>query len=505
MSEQQAETNTTLVRGKLSNAEVLFQSVALIGPAGGIALVAIVAANFAGGDWPLATLLAVFGALCVAISVSQLAKHLPSAGSVGTFVAKGLGGLVGFWNAWMYTISGIVALAWLPLLIGNIVAGVVHSEFNWSFTATWIIVAVVTLVLVTIVHELGIQTSTTVLTVVSILEILFFVVLSIALIIAAGGHNTLAVFTTKYGNVPGYKGWGGILPAIIFIVTGFAGFESAASLAEEAREPRRAVAFAVVGSIVAIGVLYVLTAYAATVYFGPTKMAQFAGFNGGDPWTGMTRGLWGAGWVALFFILVNSLWGAANAQANVATRMVFSLGRCRLLPAPFGRVHHRRRTPFSALIVVMTIALVLGLWLGNQYGPVIGFSMLAVTSTSFILTMYILVQLACIAYYWRFQRQRFNWLLHFLIPIAGIALFIPVLLATLGIQVFSFISKLTPPLSYGAYAAFGLAALGGLIAIYLALVKRDRLAQYGEVVLGLTDQEEIPEGTEAVREAPAGG
>ena len=500
MSEGLSEPTTTLVRGKLTGSAVLFQSVSLIAPAAGIATAAIIAANFSGGAMPLAAIVAVVGALCVAICVSQLARHLPSAGSVGTFVAKGLGGPLGFWNAWMYTIAEILVVTFVALMSGNVVAGVVNSEFSWSFTATWVVVSVVVLVLVSIIHELGIRVSASVQRIVSIIEILFFVVLSIALIVAAGRHNTIAVFSVKYGNIPGFKGWGGILPAIIFMVTGFAGFESAASLAEEAREPRRAVAFAVIGSILAIGALYVLTSYAATVYFGPTRMGKFAGFNAGDPWTAMTKQLWGVGWVAFFLILVNSLFACANAGTNVSTRMVFSLGRCGLLSSRLGRVHGRRKTPFAALLVVMTIALSLALWLGAQYGPLMGFAMLAVTSTSFIVSMYVLVDLACIAYFWRFQREHFNWFLHLIVPLAGIALFIPVLLADLGIQVFSFISKLTPPLSYGAYASFALAGLGLVVAIYFAVVRPDRLTQFGHVVLGLSGEEEVAQSGEVAAE-----
>ena len=124
-----------------------------------------------------------------------------------------------------------------------------------------------------------------------------------------------------------------------------------------------------------------------------------------------------------------------------------------------------------------------------------GFAMLAVTSTSFIVSMYVLVQLACISYFWRFQRQHFNWLLHLVLPVAGIALFIPVLLADLGIPVFGFISKLAPPLSYGAYASFAISAVGLVVAIYFAVAKPERLAQFSHVVL-LLDEEGAAGGRE---------
>ena len=106
-------------------------------------------------------------------------------------MAKGLGGPFGFWNAWMYTIAEILVVTFVALMSGNVVAGVMSSEYGWSFTATWVVVSVVVLLAVSIIHELGIKVSANVQRVVSILEILFFVVLSIGLIAASGRHNTL--------------------------------------------------------------------------------------------------------------------------------------------------------------------------------------------------------------------------------------------------------------------------------------------------------------------------
>lgn len=85
----QVDAAVTLRRGRLSNSAVLFQSISQIAPAGGIATVAILGANFAGGALTLATIISVIACLLTALSVAQLAKYLPSAGSVGTYVARG--------------------------------------------------------------------------------------------------------------------------------------------------------------------------------------------------------------------------------------------------------------------------------------------------------------------------------------------------------------------------------------------------------------------------------
>jgi amino acid transporter len=478
MAKDMLISSPTLDRGKLGNGAVLFQSIGQISPAGGIATTAVLAVNFAGGAIVPATIVSILACLMTALAISQLAAYLPSAGSLGTYISRGLGGAAGFVAGWMYAISELLIVALIALLIGELLGGVTSSEFGWSSTATWVITVIVMYLLTSLVHELGVGVSTRVQQVISIIEILLFAVLSITLIVSAGNRNTISLFGTSHGNIKGYIGAAGLFPAAVFIITAFGGFETGASLAEEAKEPRRAVRTAVVGSVLGVGILYVLTSYAATAYFGPNKMGSFAAFNNGDPWTGMTRAVWGVGWVALFLIVENSLYAAANATTNVSTRMMFSLSRVGLGPRWFNEVN-RRRTPRNALIVVSGVGLALSLWLGLQYGPITGLSIIVITSTSMYISLYILTNLACIAYFLRYRRQDFNWIKHMLIPVVGIVVFFPALLSTLGVPAFSFISKLQAPLTYGAYAA--IAIVIGLVgaAIYAATQRREAFARLG--------------------------
>ena len=58
-------------------------------PAAAVAFSIIVGANFASGALPLSVIFALVGCLLVAISIGQLAKHLPSAGGFYTYTARG--------------------------------------------------------------------------------------------------------------------------------------------------------------------------------------------------------------------------------------------------------------------------------------------------------------------------------------------------------------------------------------------------------------------------------
>jgi amino acid transporter len=86
-----------LARGAIGLREVLFQSITHMAPAAAVAITIVIGANFAGGAEPLSVIFALVGCLLVAISIGQLAKHLPSAGGFYTYTARGLHPTVGSW------------------------------------------------------------------------------------------------------------------------------------------------------------------------------------------------------------------------------------------------------------------------------------------------------------------------------------------------------------------------------------------------------------------------
>jgi amino acid transporter len=404
----QTSPSTGLAHEAIGLREVLFQSITHMAPAAAVAFSIIVGAQFAGGALPLAVVLALVACLLVAVSIGQLAKHLPSAGGFYTYTARGLHPAFGFLVAWGYAFAEPFVAPLLYLIFGNVVGGVLSSEFGWSFETWWVISAVVAAVVVFVLGYLGVTISAGTGTVLGIFEIGVFLALALWLIVKAGNANTLAVFGTGQATVEGFTGFSGIAAASIYTILAFIGFEAAAPLAEEAKDPRRTIRQAVIYSALGIGVFYVITTYAATVFFGPDKMAGFAKFGNGNPWDGLARQVWGVGWVVVFLAIANSAIANANVAANATTRTWYAMGRIRLLPSGFARVHPTRRSPYVAVTAQFVFALVVSLWLGKQYGPLTAFALIATIDTAIIITIYILVNLACMLFYARQRRSEFN-------------------------------------------------------------------------------------------------
>jgi amino acid transporter len=419
-------------------------------PAAAVSFSIIVGANFASGSLPLSVLFALVGCLLVAISIGQLAKHLPSAGGFYTYTARGLHPAVGFLVAWGYAfVEPLIAPA-LYLIFGQVVAGTLEAEFGWSFSQWWWVAALAAAVVVFLLGYYGIQISTRVGTLLGVFEIAVFAVLALWLIVKAGGDNDLSVFTTTHSTVPGFEGLSGVIAGSVYTILAFIGFEAAAPLAEETKDPRRTIGRAVVLSCVGIGIFYVGTTYAAAVFFGPDRFAEFPASGAGNPWDGLARAAWGAGWVLVFLAIANSAIANSNAGSNAATRTWYAMGRIRLLPAVLERTHPKYRSPHVAVIVQFVIGVGVSLWLGAQYNsPFLAFAILGTIIGAVVIAIYMAVNLACLFYYARERRDEFNPLLHGVIPILGIVAFVPGFLVAIGMggSIFDFISPLPYPFS----------------------------------------------------------
>jgi amino acid transporter len=420
-----ATTGSGLSRGAIGLREVLFQSVTSMAPAGAVALSIAAGATYAGGALPLAVLLALIACLLVATSIGQLAKHLPSAGSIFTYPAEAIHPALGFLVGWGYALVEALLGPITMVLCGYLIGSVCHSEFNWPFTATWVIFMIVASILVAALNFRGVQVSARAGTILGSFEILVFLVLAVWLIAKAGSHNTGNVFTLHYATIKGYKGFSGIAAGSIYTILAFIGFEASAPLAEEARNPRRTIQIAVVASCLVIGLFYVLTTYAGDVFFGPDKFVSFGGLGGGSPWIQLARDAWGLGWVVAFLAILNSTFANGNAGTLATTRTWYAMGRIGLLPSPLARLHPRWNSPYVGVLLQLVLTLVIGLPVGLKYGPTTAFVLLATILTGVMIAIYMVFNLSCIFFYLRRQRSEFNVLLHAVIPVLGILAFIP--------------------------------------------------------------------------------
>jgi amino acid transporter len=485
----------SLARGAVGLREIIFQSITHMAPAAAVAFSIPTGIAFGNGATPLAVIFALVGCLFVAISIGQLARHLPSAGSFATYTSKSLHPSLGFLIGWGYAFVEPLIVPILMLNLGFAAADFFHTEFGWD-PGLWWPWAIAGSVLIFAIGYLGVRVSTRTGTILGIFEIGVFSVLAVWLIGKAGSGNTLAVFGTKYATNPDFKGMTGVIAASVFTILAFIGFEAAAPLAEEARDPRRTVPRAVIGSALAIGLFYVLCTYAAVVFVGPNRASKEITFGTG--WLNLGRAGWGGiGFLLVFLAIINSTIANANAGSNAATRTWYAFGRIRLLPSALSRVHPTHRSPSVATVAQFVVGLAVALWLGFQYDPITAFALLATTLTVFFVPMYMVLNIACLVYYSRHQRGEFNVVVHGVLPILGVLVFIPAFFAGAGLPVFSFIPRLPYPISLAGLIMGIWMVLGVIYLIYLYASDPARIRATEQVF-----EEEDPEAIRAGEPGP---
>jgi amino acid transporter len=441
--------------------QVLFQSITHMAPAAAVAYSLLLSVFNAGPVLPLAVLLALVACLLAASSIGQLAREMPSAGGLYTYSARTLGPGTGFFVAWLFLLFEPLVAPFLFLEGGWAIRDVFQTEVGWHYTGQWWIWVVALAAIVFLLTYRDVRISANAGLILGLFEIAVFAALAIWMLISNGEHLGLAAFNPDHSG----NGWTGVFKGMVFAILAFIGFEAAAPLGEEARNPRRTVPRAVVYSCLAIGLFYLLASY-AWVYG-----AGFDGFvnqatSSADPWRALARVFWAGGWVLVFVAIVNSIIANSNAGFNAATRVFYAMARNGAAPAPLARTHPQFKTPHVAIIVNTVIAVALSMILGWKWGPLNGFYMLATAATIVVILVYMLVMLGCGAYYYR--TGRFHPLLHGVFPLGGIVLF--------AFPLYYQFHPIPPaPINYALWWAVGWVGLGIVVTLLMRQTRPEAL------------------------------
>jgi amino acid transporter len=460
-----------LRRDAIGLPQVLFQSITHMAPGVAIGFSILVSIQYAGAALPLSVLLALIGCVCVAASIGQLAKEMPSAGGLYTYVSRSLGPRAGFTVAWATLFFEPLVAPLLFLIFARTMKDMVsanHNGLHWTYTGQWWIWILVSAGIVCFLTYRDVRVSTEAGVILGIFEITVFVALSLWMLLSNSGRLTLQTFNPNNAATGPVNG---IFKGMVFAVLAFVGFESSAPLGEEARNPARTIPRAVVGSAICIGFFYVFCAYAWVIGTGFDHFTRDATASA-DPWRDLGIVFWSGGWVLIFAAILNSALANANAGVTAASRVMYALGRNGVLPHAFAKTHPVHKTPAVAIIAQTILGLMVSLVLGWKYGDLItALSLIATAITIVVIVVYITVCMSTLVYFAR-RPERTPWL-HWLVPIVGAAVFIPPLY-------YQYFPLPAYPLRYAVWIALGWIIAGIAVA---ALMPRRILDNLGQLFL----------------------
>ncbi|WP_328358653.1 amino acid permease [Mycobacterium sp. NBC_00419] len=307
--------------------------------------------------WPVVAV----GQTLIALVIAQFAARIPLSGSSYQWASRLANPKIGWFFGWLsfcYLVIGVVAVdnalantALMPLL------GMAEDQTTARVITVAMLLAQAVLVIAST-RIVGLITSAAV-----GLELIIVVVLTIALFIAVAvtGGGSAGNLTSR-GVAEGASDYfaigGGLMAAMIMGIATLVGFDAAANMAEEAKDPFRSVPRAIVGSVVAAGVLGLVFAIALTIAIKDIPRITATE----SPVAMILRDQLGVVMErSLLVAIVIAFFGAGLVTLATCARMVFAMARDDRFPAPrlMQRVNPRTHTPIPAtiLIVVLGVAL----------------------------------------------------------------------------------------------------------------------------------------------------
>jgi amino acid transporter len=410
--ENQQKTNV-LKKNSVTFWGALAVSAAFMGPAVSIFFNMPPAAKAAGGAFPLSFLISLVATLFIANSVIQFSKKVNGAGFAFTFASHGIGPKTGFMAGWTLLLAYAMISPITYAGFGQMLSEFLERQFGLH--VSWIPFFLIIAIVVSVLSMFGVNHSTITTIVFLVLE-LVIVLAAIISVFVGGSQLSMAPFNPA--NASG--GLSSIGLAMVFGILSFTGFEAAANLGEEVKDARKTVPRAIILSVILIGILYVMGAYAVSVFFHDAGAVA----ENSAPFDTIARTLWGDkfAWIITLTAL-NSVFANAVAGQTSVVRNIYSLGREGILPSSLGKTN-AKGTPINAIVFDLILSIILGLGIGVWKDGWAVWGLLGSIMALGLIVVYGIVTFALPNYYLKQHRNEFSMWKHLVFPIIGLLLLI---------------------------------------------------------------------------------
>jgi amino acid transporter len=321
---------------------------------------ALTAATSAGGASIVSWLLAGVIIVLLALVHSELGAAYPLAGGTGRWPRLAFGSLGGFTAGW---VAWLQAVTIAPI---EVEAALSYLDHKWhglindvgALTPKGLGAATALMLLFTVINVLGVRWLAESNRIAVLWKVAVPVLTVVVLIVVSFKASN---FTAGGGFAP--YGAHGVLAALpLGVVFALQGFEQAAQMAGEARDPQRNVPRAVIGAVVVGTVLYLALEVAFIGALNPNNLAQGwanpVGKGDFGPYATLATGL-GLGWLAVILYVDAFVSPAGTGLIYVGTsaRLSYALGHAGYVPKGVSQISSRG-VPYTSIILAFVVGLI---------------------------------------------------------------------------------------------------------------------------------------------------
>ncbi len=305
----------------------------------------------------MSTLVYIVGFVAIfftALSYVRMSNRFPIAGSVYSYVQRGINPHVGFISGWLILLDYCITPALLYVMVANWGTMLVPGS-PWYL---WVIVFVI---FNTFVNIRGISMTRgidLIIFIVEILAVIAFIALGTNFILGGGGAGE---FNADPLWQPGKVDAHFLAAGISIAALNFLGFDGISTLAEETNRPEKNIGR---GILIALGIIIVC--FVAQTYIASLVQPDWQSWSpehAENAWFYGCQMIGGDLFMNIMLIINIVAIGIANIMNAqlAASRLLYSMGRDKVIPAIFGKVHPKYQTPWVGAIFIGAVALVLSL------------------------------------------------------------------------------------------------------------------------------------------------
>ena len=292
---------------------------------------------------------AVFFFVPGAFVINELSSRFPDEGGLYVWAKEAFGDFHGFvagWTYWIYTVFYFPGLLLASASMSAYVLG--EKGATLSQDRTFLLVVSIALLLVAVwLNIIGLNIG-------KWLQNAGGVGTYLPLLMLAG---VAALVYFKHGSVTHFT-WANMMPTwdwdtVNFwsqIAFAFTGLELVSAMSEEVRDPRRTLPRAVFGAGAMIALMYIVGTFAILTLVPAADLDPKSGVFHAITLGSIALRLGFLGILAALLVSVGNAGGVGSTVAGIA-RVPFVVGIDRYLPAAFGKIHSKWKTPWVSILV----------------------------------------------------------------------------------------------------------------------------------------------------------